>query len=463
MKMNHLVDIQQVIGLARRHQIRLVRLLYCDTSGLIRGKALLLEDLPTCYRSGIGFPLAQQALTPFDLPAAVEGMGPVGEFRLLPDLSTFALLPYARQTACLFGCMHLLDGEIWDACPRLFLLRQLARLEEEDLSVRVGTEHEFTLARRVEGDGFPYQPADVAPLFGTAALDAHDAFLHALLSALTAQNLRPRLLHAEYGPGQMEISLGTSTGLAAADRVCLLRETTRAIANQQGLQASFAPKPFVEQFAGNGLHWHLSLWGAEGSGDEQDNLSYDAADPQQLSRLGRQFLGGILAHLPGLVALTCASVNSYARLQPQHWSSAYACWGLDNREAAIRVPALSWGQGQESLRLEVRCADHSANPYLALGGLLVAGLDGIQRQLDPGPPCQVDPALLSQEERERLGIARLPATLDEALCALERDAVLMQALRPVLANAYLAVKRAESAFCQERSPHEVALAYFTKY
>ncbi len=418
MKTKLSADLLQVMERARRNQIRLVRLLYCDTGGLMRGKALLLEDLPTYRQSGMGFPLAQQALTPFDVPAQVEGMGPVGEFRLLPDLSTFVLLPYARQTACLLGMMHTLDGALWDACPRIFLLSQLARLEEVELSVRVGSEHEFTLARRVEGCDFPYQPADDAPLFGMAALDAHDAFLHALLSALCAQEMQPRLLHAEYGPGQMEISLGKSTGLSAADHVCLLRETTRAVAQQHGLHASFAPKPFVEQFAGNGLHWHLSLWGTDGNEDEQDNLSYDAADPQRLSELGRQFLGGILAHLPGLVALTCASVNSYARLQPQHWSSAYACWGLDNREAAIRVPALSSCQGTESLRLEVRCADHSANPYLALGGLIAAGLDGIQRQLDPGVPCQVDPATLSEEERERLGIARLPTTLEEALGAL---------------------------------------------
>jgi glutamine synthetase len=463
MKTNHLVDIQQIMELARRNQIRLVRLLYCDTGGLIRGKALLLEDLPISYRSGIGFPLAQQALTPFDVPAQVEGMGPVGEFRLLPDLSTFVLLPSVRQTACLFGFMHTLDREIWDACPRIFLLRQLARLEEEELSVQVGTEHEFTLARRVEGGSFPYQPADDAPLFAAAALDTHDAFLHPWLTALTAQNLRPHLLHAEYGPGQMEISLGKSTGLSAADHVCVLRETTRALASQHGMVASFVPKPFVEQFAGNGLHWHLSLWGADGNEDEQDNLSYDAQDPAHLSQLGRQFLGGLLAHLPGLVALTCASINSYERLQPQHWCSAYACWGLDNREAAIRVPALSWGQGQESLRMEVRCVDHSANPYLALGTIIAAGLDGIQRQLDPGNPCQVDPALLSQEERERLGIARLPTTLEEALCALERDPVLISALGPVLSTCYLAVKRAEIAYCQERTPQAIALAYFTKY
>jgi glutamine synthetase len=462
MTMNHTPDLQEILVRAQRARVRLVRILYCDNAGLIRTKAVSIDDLPARMKSGIGFPLAQQALTAFDEPAPVEGLGPVGEFRLLPDPATFVVLPYAGESAAMFGTMYTLDGSPWEACPRAFLLRVLSRLRERGLLARIGSEHEFALARRCEG-AFPYQPADDAPLFGAAALDAHHVFLSAWLAALVNEGVRPRLVHPEYGPGQLEVSLAPAAALQAADHVCLLRETTRAVAAQQGLVASFAPKPYVERFAGNGLHLHLSLWGVEGSEQAGHNRFYDASEPTLLSDLARSFIGGLLAHLPALVALTCASVNSYQRLQPHHWSSAYRCWGLDNREAAIRVPSTLWGREAESLRLEVRCADHSANPYLALGTLLAAGLDGIERGLDPGAPLAVDPGALSEEERRRLGIERLPPTLPEALDALERDTALTAALGPLLSTSYLAVKRQEVAFCQDRTPQAIAALHFEKY
>src|SRR5579875_3962818 len=192
-------DAEALIGLAKRSQVRLVRVLYCDNANLIRTKAVWIDDLPARLQAGIGFPLAQQALTAFDIPAQVEGLGPVGEFRLVPDPATFVVLPYVGETACLFGTMYTLDGSPWEACPRAFLLRMLSRLGERGLRARVGSEREFSLARRAQG-AFPYQPADDAPLFGAAALDAHHLFLSPWLAALIRQGLRPRLVHAEYGP-----------------------------------------------------------------------------------------------------------------------------------------------------------------------------------------------------------------------------------------------------------------------
>jgi glutamine synthetase len=459
MNATHRDGIQEVIALARRAQVRLVRVLSCDNGGLIRGKALPVEELAGRLHSGIGFPLAQQALTAFDTLAPVEGLGPVGEFRLVPDPSTFVRLPYARASACLLGTMQAPDRSPWAACPRTFLVRMRERLRERGLVARVGSEHEFTLARRVPGP-FPYQPADQAPLFGMAALDAHDAFLADYLAALSQQGMRPQLVHPEYGPGQMEVSLAPAEALQAADRVCLLRETTRAVAAQHELVASFAPKPFAQQFAGNGLHLHLSLWDAS---TNARNRFVEQRRPDGLSELARHFIGGLLAHLPALVALTCASVNSYERLQPGHWSSAYACWGLENREAAIRVPAPDRGRAAGSLRLELRCADHSANPYLALGALIAAGLDGVARGRDPGIPLGVDPGTLSDEERSLVGIHRLPTSLSQALDAMERDALLTEALGSLLATSYIAVKRQEVIFCQEKTREEIAAAHFEKY
>jgi len=204
------------------------------------------------------------------------------------------------------------------------------------------------------------------------------------------------------------------------------------------LLASFAPKPFPDQ-AGNGSHVHWSLWRAK----DDKNLFHDPGGRYGLSEAGHAFMAGVLAHLPALVALTAPSVNSYRRLQPRFWSSAYTAWGPDNREAAVRVPSKRRGLEMESTNLELKPCDPSNNPYLALGGLLAAGLDGMERKLDPGEPTLVDPDTLSEAERTRRGIRRLPGSLAEALAALERDEVLRAALGDVLAKEYITVKRSE--------------------
>ncbi|MDA2917353.1 glutamine synthetase, partial [Nitrospinae bacterium AH_259_B05_G02_I21] len=172
------------------------------------------------------------------------------------------------------------------------------------------------------------------------------------------------------------------------------------------------------------------------------NLFFDGEDPNRLSRQGYHFIGGVLAHLPALVALTAPSVNSYRRLQPQTWASAFICYGPDNREAAVRIVSPYWGREMESVHIELKCSDPSNNPYIALGGMLAVGLDGIEKEIEPGEALMVDPARLSEEERESRGIRRLPTTLEEAIGELERDEVLCGAMGPVLAKEYLIVKRA---------------------
>jgi glutamine synthetase len=164
-----------------------------------------------------------------------------------------------------------------------------------------------------------------------------------------------------------------------------------------------------------------------------------------------------------LIAITCGSPNSYRRLLPHFWSSAYETYGFDNREGAIRVPSLFWGREADSINLELKPADHSGNPYLALGALLAAGLDGIENKIDPGEPEEIDPGNYSDEERMRRGIRRLPTSLDEALDELEHDEVLKAALGPLLATSYVAVKRNEAAFFKEKTPEEEAHQHFYKY
>ena len=453
------MNAQDVVQQAHNANLRLVRFLYCDNGGIIRGKATHASKLATRISEGIGQTLAMQAFTGVESLAAVAGMGPIGEFRLIPDPQTFVILPYVPNTGSMMCDMILLDGQPWEACPRTFLKRMIARLAEQGMRAEAAVEHEFYLARK-EGD--KYVPADDSLCYSSRGLDEQAEVMDAILAALEAEGVSIELFHTELGPAQQELSIHYADALRAADNVCLVRETVRGVARAFDLLATFAPKPFLDQ-AGSGAHIHLSLWGRETSEHPGKNLFYDANERGGLSQRGKHFIGGVLRHIRGLVAITCGSPNSYRRLLPHFWSSAYGGYGFDNREGAIRVPSIFWGREAESINLELKCADHSGNPYLSIGAYIAAGLDGIKNSIDPGEPQEIDPGNYSDEEREQRGIRRLPTSLDEALDELENDQVLMEALGPLLASSYLAVKRNESAFFKEKTAEEETRQHFYKY
>jgi glutamine synthetase len=186
------------------------------------------------------------------------------------------------------------------------------------------------------------------------------------------------------------------------------------------------------------------------------NLMWSEHDPYHVSELGYHFIAGILMHLPALIALTCPSFNSYRRIKPHMWAGAFSGWGLDNREAAVRIASPFWGQEANSINFELKASDPSNNPYLALGGVIAAGLDGVSRRLDPGEPLLSDPCDLSEEERVKRQILPLPTTLEEAVNNLAKDEVLLEALGPLLSQSYLAVKRSEiNAFSIESVDFEL--------
>ncbi len=267
--------------------------------------------------------------------------------------------------------------------------------------------------------------------------NAHDVITD-MIDALEAQGMSLARYYAEYGPGQQELIIEHSRGMRAPDEQVAYKQTVKAIARKHGLTATFSPKPYPDG-PGSGCHIHLSLW------DGETNVFYDDSDDSAygISDTCRQFVAGVLEHAPALLALTAPSVVSYKRLQPHMWASAYTAWGLDNREAMVRVPSSQWNDPESTTRIELKAADNTANPYLALLGLLAAGQDGIERGLDPGEPVEQDPGALSPAEREERGIERFPETLGEALDALEEDSVLAAAMGETLHEAYLAVKRDE--------------------
>jgi glutamine synthetase len=427
---------ERAIAAARAGDVRLVRFLWTDNGGVTRGKTTHVDALAGRLADGIGLVVAMQAFTMLDQLATVEGMGPVGEIRLMPDPETFTVLPYAPHAAAMTVDMRELDGAPWAACPRSFLKRQIEACAAAGFAIRATFECEFTLATRGADGG--YAPIDESPCYSTTGMTTAAAVVDDIVAALEAQRIEVEQYHPELGHGQQELSVRHAPALAAADRQVFYRETVRGVAYRHGLYASLAPKPFPNQ-AGNGAHIHFSLWDPAG----QRNLTHDPRDPHGLSLLARQFVAGVLDHLPALLALTCPTYNSYHRLQPHVWSSAYTAWGPDNREGAIRVPSPFRSDRAGSTNAELKASDPSSNPYLALGGLLASGLDGVRRRLALGEPTMVDPGNLSEEERAARGIRRFPTTLAQALDNLEGDRVLLEALGPLLAGAFLAVKRLE--------------------
>jgi glutamine synthetase len=444
-----------VVARCRDAGVRLVRFLYCDNGGIVRGKVVSVEHLAERMRTGVGLTVAMQAMNSLDELQAVEGMGPVGEIRLVPDPATFTVLPYAPRSAAMLVDHVGLDAAPYEACPRQFLHRMVGRLAERGLELRAAVENEFALARLEEGRPVPL---DATLCFATTGMTAAAEIVDALVAALDAQDIPLAQYYPELGHGQHELSVLPRPAVAAADTQVLVRETIRGVAASFGLLASLAPKPWPDQ-AGNGAHIHFSVWEA----GSDTNRFHDPAGRFGLSTLAEQFVAGILDHVPALLALTAPSFNSFARLQPQYWSSAYTCWGPDNREATVRVPSVFWGDEAATTNLEYKPADASANPYLAFGGLIAAGLDGVERGLVPPSPITIDPATLSDEERDGDAIARYPTSLAEALDRLEADDVLRAALGAPLARSYLAVRRSEwDAY--SAADEEFAYAnHFSKY
>jgi glutamine synthetase len=322
-------------------------------------------------------------------------------------------------------------------------------LAEHGLVLRAAFENEFSLARKEEDE---YVPVDTGLCFSTISMTAAQKFADELVGALDKQKIPLEQYYAELGAGQQEISTPHAPALRAADEQLLVRETIRGVAASLELVASLAAKPWPDN-AGNGQHIHFSLW----EGDR--NRFYD----EGLSQLALQFIAGVLAHLPGLCGLTAPSFNSYRRIVPGYWAGAFTCWGFDNREAPVRVASPFRGAEEASTNAELKACDSSGNPYLSLGGLIAAGLDGIERELEPPEPVDVDPASLSEAERLHRGIKALPATQAEALTALAGDHVLTEALGPVLTEAYLAVRRSEWAAYSAGDARFEQQGHFEKY
>ncbi|MCC7452223.1 MAG: glutamine synthetase, partial [Anaerolineae bacterium] len=285
----------QVTQQAAEADIQFVRFMYTDNGGIIRAKSSYIDSLRQRIDDGIGLTVAMQAMNMLDQLASVEGMGPVGEIRLVPDPATFKILPYAPNTAAMTVDMLTIDGQPWSACPRTFLKRQVAAAADMDISLQMVVEFEWSLAEKYTlpdgSEGF--RPIDESLCFSTTGLMISQEVINDLVVALKQQGIQPEQFYAELGHGQQELSIRHADPLTAADNHIFTREAIRNIAYQYGLFASLAPKPFLDQ-AGNGGHIHFSLWDKAG----KRNVMYDPKKPYGISQLGLNFIAGILDHLP---------------------------------------------------------------------------------------------------------------------------------------------------------------------
>jgi glutamine synthetase len=437
-------------------ETELVALVCCDLGAIVRGRSVPGAELGETLRAGVGWVPANHSLTPHGTLAEHTPFDSTGDLRLLPDPGTRICVE--TETAGGAGALEFVlcdivetDGRPWECCPRRFLRDALGVLERELGARAVASfEHEFQLLR---------EEPPAAP-FSLEALRRCEPFAAEAMGALAQAGVQPERIFAEFAPHQFEIPVHAAQGVAAADRSVALKEIVREVARRRGLRASFTPL-LDPGGPGNGAHIHLGLIDAAGG-----PLLYDAARPACLSELGGRFAAGILRHAGALSALTAPSPVSAARLTPHRWSAGAVCLGERNREALLRIPpllALAAEGAADQLHLEYRGADASANPYLALGAILRAGLEGVRAGLPAPPVLERDPAQLDAGEAERYGVGALPRSLEEALGALAGDDTVRGWLGPTLYEAYVGVKRAELAAVADLDVGEVCGRYAAIY
>ena len=432
----------------------LVALVCCDLGAIVRGRSLPASDLETHLAAGVGWVPANHALTPLGPLAEPSPFGSTGDLRLLPDVHTRVRVESGAGDAALELVLCDIvqtDGAPWECCPRTFLRDALTELHSElGVTLQASFEHEFQLST----DEPPALP------FSLEELRRAEPFAGEVMGALAAAGVQPERFFAEFAAHQFEIPVHPAEGLEAADRAVMLREVVRDTARRRDLRATFTPLLHPSE-AGNGVHIHLSLLDASGC-----PALYDATRPGSLSELGERFAAGILLHARALSALTAPSPVSATRLAPHHWSAGAVCLGQRNRETLLRLPplvSLGGGDSAGQLRLEYRGADAAANPYLALGAIVRAGLDGVRAGLPAPPILDRDPAQLDATEAARYGVGALPASLQESLDALAEDTTAREWMTPLLYEAYVAVKRFEVAATADMDIEELCRRYASVY
>src|SRR5262244_2631626 len=355
---------------------------------------------------------------------------------LVPDLNSFSIYPWAHnggeKVGRLICDVYNPDGTPFPGCPRMTLKKQMDRASALGYTMVTGPEAEFFLFRR-DANGEPIiDTHDEGAYFDLTPVDRGEEARRDIVIALEQMGFEVEAAHHEVAAGQHEIDFKYADAITTADRVSTFRFVVKKVALDHGLHATFMPKP-IYGINGSGMHTHMSLF-SSGS-----NIFYDAKAQWQLSETCLNYIGGVLRHAKGFCAITNPLVNSYKRLVPGYEAPTAISWSEKNRSPLVRVPATR-GTGT---RIELRMPDPSCNPYLALAVMLRAGLDGIEKKLDPGPPINKNIYKMSHRERRHLRIDELPGNLSEALDELEKDDLVRDTLGEHLFEHFVAAKREE--------------------
>ncbi len=425
------MDTKKLLERIEKDNVKFISLQFTDVSGTVKSVDMPVRNFPDAAEDGVWFD-----------GSSVAGFARIQEsdMRLIVDKETYAILPWSpeeRRRARVFCDVYTPDGEPFAGDPRGTLKRMLAKITKRGWTLNIGAEPEFFLFKRANGSGVHPVPHDVGGYFDFSANDEAVRVRTELMEALDEMGLDIEVGHHEVALGQHEIDFRYGDALRIADNILTLKYTVKAIAAQNGLVASFMPKPIFGE-NGSGMHCHQSLFDKNG-----ENLFFDDSDKFKLSKLAYHFMAGQLKHARALTAVVAPTINSYKRLVPGYEAPVYIGWAQTNRSALIRIPRHIEGR-DKAVRAELRFPDPSSNPYLAFAAMLGAALDGIDNEIAiPNAMNNVNIYHLTPKEREEKGIKSLPGSLAEAMRELESDKVIKDALGPTTYTAFSRAKWAE--------------------
>lgn len=417
---------EDIFRMVREEDVQFIRMQFTDIFGQLKNVAVTASQIERAVNNEIMLD-----------GSSIEGYVRIQESDqyLWPDLDTFAVLPWRPQygkVARLICDVHNPDGASFMGDPRNVLKRTLLRAERLGYTFNIGPELEFFLFQTDERGRPTTETSDEAGYFDLGPLDHGESTRREVCLSLEEMGMQIEASHHELAPGQHEIDLKYVDALQAADNIMTFKLAVKTLAQKNGLHATFMPKP-VSGTAGSGMHVNMSLF------RNGRNVFFDETAPGQLSELARQFMAGLLAHAHGFCALTNPLVNSYKRLLTGYEAPCYLAWSSSNRSSLIRIPAPR-GQGT---RVELRNPDPACNPYLVFAACLAAGLDGIEHGMTPPPEVTENIYAMSDGDRTARNITNLPVNLADALCAMEGDPVITEALGDHVTRQYTEGKRRE--------------------
>ncbi|AEM74340.1 type I glutamate--ammonia ligase [Caldicellulosiruptor acetigenus] len=439
---------EDIIRICKEQDVKFIRLQFVDIFGILKNVAITVDQLEAALNNEIMFD-----------GSSIEGFVRIQEsdMYLRPDLNTFTIFPWRpspNRVARLICDVYLPDGTPFPGCPRGVLKKTLKKAEEMGFKFFVGPELEFFLFLTDENGNPTLQTHDNAGYFDLGPVDLGEDARRDMVLTLEEMGFEIEASHHEVAPGQHEIDFKYDDALYTADNVVTFKLVVKTIAQRHGLHATFMPKP-IFGINGSGMHTNMSLARVS----DGKNAFLDPNDKLQLSKEAYYFIGGLMKHAREFALVTNPLVNSYKRLVPGYEAPVYIAWSPRNRSPLIRVPAK---RGQAT-RVELRCPDPSANPYLAFAAVLAAGLDGIKNKIEPPEPVEENIFIMSEEERAKRGIGSLPGSLEEAIKEFENSALMRETLGDHIFEKYLEAKKLEWDDYRTKVHQWEIDSYLTKY